>query len=107
MKIEIVSDRPGRDLGMLNSRKFFCKCGMTQAGVDHICTLGEKVPKRPSIGEGLRVPLGTKERKLADEGVRGPSLLDRLFPDRWFSTQVIVAAIVVIMIIVFAFNSWA
>lgn len=35
-----------------------------------------------------------------------PSLLDRLFPDRWFSTQVIMASIVLIAIIVFVYNSW-
>jgi hypothetical protein len=37
---------------------------------------------------------------------RRVSWLERLFPDRYFSTQVIVAAIVLIAIFVFVFNSW-
>lgn len=86
MKMQIVDTK---HLGGLNSLSFFCKCGRTRAGECQICT----PPK--------------KEEKSADEGDRGPSILERLFPDRWFSTQVIVFAIVAIVVFVFVFNAWS
>lgn len=83
MKIEFVSNTPRKSLGELNSGTFFCKgCGIVPASDDcPIC------------------------RNLTNREPR-PSLLERLFPDRWFSTQVIVASIVLIAIFVFVFNSW-
>jgi hypothetical protein len=80
MKIEIIKHK---NLGELNTSTFFCGgCGMVPATDD--CPICRNLVKRE----------------------RRPSWLERLFPDRWFSTQVIVAAIVVIAIFVFAFNTW-
>lgn len=67
-----------KHLGVLNESRFFCECQMASRSTPHQCTLSP-----------------TKR-----------SWLERLFPDRYFSTQVIVASIVVIGIIVFAFNQW-
>jgi hypothetical protein len=76
MKITAISEVPKPNL--LNPSDFFCECQMVRKGTPHACVKAE-----------------TK-----------PSTLERLFPDRWFSTQVIVASIVAILIIVFAFNQW-
>jgi hypothetical protein len=82
MKIEFVTDKRVRSLGGLNSGTFFCKgCGIVPASDD--CPICRNLTKREPR----------------------PSLLERLFPDRWFSTQVIVAAIVLIAIFVFVFNA--
>lgn len=77
MKIDSITEQ--QSLGLLNPTDFFCECQMVRRGTPHACVDAEV--KR--------------------------SVLERLFPDRWFSTQVIVASIVCIAILVFAFNAWA
>ena len=83
MKIEFVPTTPRKHLGELNSGTFFCKgCGI--------------VPDSPDCP--ICRNLVARERRV--------SWLDRLFPDRYFSTQAIVGAIVAIFIFVFVYNAW-
>lgn len=78
MKISDITQQQ-RSLGLLNESDFFCKCQMVRKGTPHACA--ETLSRRVSV-------------------------LERLFPDRWFSTQVIVMSIVLIAIFVFVFNTW-
>lgn len=83
MKIEFVNPVPRRSLGELNTSAFFCKgCGMLPASDD--CPVCRNLVKRE----------------------RRPSILERLFPDRWFSVQVIVGIIAVIIALQMLFSRW-
>ena len=92
MKMQIVDTK---HLGELSSLSFFCKCGRTKAGECSICT----PPELPFTGTVTVVHVnGWPE----PEPKR--SWLERLFPDRWFSVQVIVGIILVIIALQLVFS---